>query len=170
LYQYDLRTGLFTSINANNIRNPFTSLGEEGAITDSLTLTTNVDWTVKKGKVLKHSEHEPYYYIIPGINLKIDVCGFIGGIICEDCLTENGTFDEEKCAGVISGMEEAGYTSEEIENMKNDFAECCGKNGGDVLKSFYGRETSSGQMLNITRCQIDKYDPSKDYYVLRVKL
>jgi YD repeat-containing protein len=51
LYQYDVRTSLFTSINANNIRNPFTSLGEEGAITDSLTLTTNVDWTVYRGGV-----------------------------------------------------------------------------------------------------------------------
>ncbi len=56
LYQYDLRTSLFTSINANNIRNPFTSLGEEGAITDSLTLTTNVDWTLSRGKMTLISE------------------------------------------------------------------------------------------------------------------
>jgi len=63
LYQYDLRTSLFTSINANNIRNPFTSLGEEGAITDSLTLTTNVDWTVYRGGVSIDNET---------INLKIN--------------------------------------------------------------------------------------------------
>jgi hypothetical protein len=57
LYQYDLRTSLFTSINANNIRNPFTSLGEAGAITDSLTLTTNVDWTVYRGGVFVSNEY-----------------------------------------------------------------------------------------------------------------
>ncbi|MDD4029735.1 MAG: hypothetical protein PHX86_08570, partial [Caldisericia bacterium] len=51
LYQYDLRTSLFTSINANNIRNPFTSLGEEGAITDTFNLITYVKWMVYRGGV-----------------------------------------------------------------------------------------------------------------------
>jgi hypothetical protein len=54
--------------------------------------------------------------------------------------------------------------------LKNNFAECCCKNGGGALKLFYGKEISSGQMLNITRCQIELYDPSKDYYVIRIKL
>ncbi len=121
--------------------------------------------------MLKRGKYVPYYYIIPGINMKIEVCGFFGGIICEDCLTENGTFDEEKCVNIIQRMkQDAGYTDQEIEFMKKDFAECCGKNAGGALKLFYGIETSSGQMLSITRCQIELNDSSKDYYIIRVKL
>ncbi|MCK5847636.1 MAG: hypothetical protein KAH01_00390, partial [Caldisericia bacterium] len=110
------------------------------------------------------------YFLIPGYNWNIRIVGCLGGIICKDCVTEDGKFDSEKCKGIIESMKAAGYTEDEIDNMKDDFEDCCGKNEADVLKLFYGEETSSGQMLSVSRCQVDKYDPSKDYYVVRVKL
>jgi hypothetical protein len=129
LYQYDLRTGLFTSINANNIRNPFTSLGEEGAITDSLTLTTNVDWMVYKGGVDVSN-------MVISILEKHSGCSdekdspYIGRPFSTiDCDCWSGSFSDKDKEDIAQDLREDGLTKRQIKKAlkkyEDDITDCC---------------------------------------------
>jgi hypothetical protein len=173
LYQYDLRTSLFTSINANNIRNPFTSLGEEGAITDSLTLTTNVDWTVYREGV--NISNPIFETLTSSSSLKAEwkdcdpnkeTTDSLFVITCDCWDSEKGLSDSEKRALKESLKKYYGITNEQdLENAAKAYEDaidqCCkteksGGQGGTHSAVFIAgesdRKINGEDIIGFTNC------------------
>ncbi len=164
LYQYDLRTGLFTSINANNIRNPFTSLGEAGAITDSLTLTTNVDWTVYRGGVsidtniismLESSVKKTLCNVTKLYLLPESQIGWGTGF---SCLCWNGKFDRSQRQKLHEEIKQSGvpesYISGIIDSMENEMNRCCFLGGKGLDVGIVKKYNDEDKIVGDAICQL----------------